>query len=798
MKPMWSLCLLSLVLLLSLGANCTPEKNAGATIGAAGGIVKSADGKLTLEIPAGALSAETAITIKATTSGGGDALTALVTYDMQPDGLSFAKAVKATLTLDPNQLPGRDLTQATPGLFLYTVSGEKIERLSEPVLTHNTDKPLTISAQLNHFSELKAGYLLTARELVVENVSNRTLQLKVGELFPLKAMIRQSDKLPEPVKSAQLVIQEAEFTLGKQAEGVIRLLGATQRGQNHKEPFHLTQGNVLSLTKESRGASLRMSPAPLIECLKPGLVSFNLSVSTSETAEFLPAADVAKPGERVFLVGIYEGGIKDAASVTISVACKEAAEKRKPTLPDATGLRRSSRGEVTVLSKLGVALHDALTHDRKRVVPSDKGAKDHGDVFDEDDDFDLTIVPDPKSPEHGKLSPTAHKADGSTLALNLNQAAKDASIATIHKVCPDKVTDPCRSETFVGVDKDGKIYSMEVKIKDSYKVEYNTQPVKDLSFEDLNVTWNVPNNTYNGLGVAKDGKVYHIKRDNAGAYSADQVGDVKAGKHALVCDAQALRCAIANFTERNLHFYLQNDVNQPPVETYSDKINEDFKKIDLRVIGKNTQVILFQPDQRGISLYGFKEDGKPNELSTFTFFDCPNPRDIIFPSQYLAAKESTDYDYVALCQEGTSAYLSKQILGDPPKVPPEPTTPQEDTTPDAGPDTTPPPDKGVDCSQYRAPNPDKDTPTWYAGDAEGKICKPMYDKVYGRNNQSITCKSDADCNNPCRHVCCRSSLFAEIVVCKGGICTFEVSNKCGACASGSGFGACGLPPSYTP
>jgi hypothetical protein len=85
-------------------------------------------------------------------------------------------------------------------------------------------------------------------------------------------------------------------------------------------------------------------------------------------------------------------------------------------------------------------------------------------------------------------------------------------------------------------------------------------------------------------------------------------------------------------------------------------------------------------------------------------------------------------------------------------------------------------------------------PSWYAGLAEGEVCKPMYDKVYGRDGENLLCTTDADCNNPCRMLCCGAANRLERIVCSDGICTFDWSDKCGGPCDPDPAAGCNLPP----
>ncbi|MGA7992625.1 MAG: hypothetical protein WCC53_14395 [Thermoanaerobaculia bacterium] len=74
-----------------------------ATIGPAGGAIRSTDGALTLRVPAGALAAPTAMSIATTANGAPSPLGA--GYDLSPAGLAFAKPALLSLRFGTEALP---------------------------------------------------------------------------------------------------------------------------------------------------------------------------------------------------------------------------------------------------------------------------------------------------------------------------------------------------------------------------------------------------------------------------------------------------------------------------------------------------------------------------------------------------------------------------------------------------------------------------------------------------------------------------------------------------------------------
>lgn len=117
----------------------------GATIGSAGGSITTADGRVGLNVPAGALGSPTAISI--------DAATGLPTLgdhaspvDLGPDGQTFHVPVLLTLGFDPDKLP-----EGVPpsALRLVTWNVDHWEEVPGAVLNEFDN---TISAPISHFS----------------------------------------------------------------------------------------------------------------------------------------------------------------------------------------------------------------------------------------------------------------------------------------------------------------------------------------------------------------------------------------------------------------------------------------------------------------------------------------------------------------------------------------------------------------------------------------------------------------------------------------------------------------------
>jgi len=127
-------------------------------VGPAGGQVVSADGHLTLTIPAGALGADTPITIRAVSPSalGPDfqGVDVAAAYELGPDGLVFGQPVAVSLRLDQSPTGPGGVLQVDP-VALLTESGGTVEALDAQVLTADADAGTAIlTAELTHFSPL--------------------------------------------------------------------------------------------------------------------------------------------------------------------------------------------------------------------------------------------------------------------------------------------------------------------------------------------------------------------------------------------------------------------------------------------------------------------------------------------------------------------------------------------------------------------------------------------------------------------------------------------------------------------
>lgn len=143
------------------------------TIGASGGSVSSADGRLTLTFPAGALAEDTEIGIEPITNtaplGIGNA------YRLTPDEAKFPQPITVTFSYQPSDLPG----SSSDALFCgYQSSDGLWHTLGSPTVDTTAQ---TVSNPQGHFTDvsLLMGWQLDPGEATVAPFESLQLRLKV-------------------------------------------------------------------------------------------------------------------------------------------------------------------------------------------------------------------------------------------------------------------------------------------------------------------------------------------------------------------------------------------------------------------------------------------------------------------------------------------------------------------------------------------------------------------------------------------------------------------------------------------
>ncbi len=178
-----------LIAFVSVAVSCGGGGDDGkVVIGAEGGVVTSEDGKLTLDIPAGALDGEVEITITTVSvddlpealreaSGSGPA------YRLEPDGLVFNEPVPVTLELGKDDLPE---DQPENGTFAYQLVTQdedgELEFLDELVTEASlADGTVVVRGKLDHFS-----IITTQRGTVILGVDPGTIRIAPDNFFTVR------------------------------------------------------------------------------------------------------------------------------------------------------------------------------------------------------------------------------------------------------------------------------------------------------------------------------------------------------------------------------------------------------------------------------------------------------------------------------------------------------------------------------------------------------------------------------------------------------------------------------------
>ena len=140
-----------LTLLAMLGGCVNSDSvsdSSGSIIGAQGGTLTSADGRATLDIPAGALAGDvTFVVTDAQLVPSAQYL--LAAFDFQPDGTQFLVPATLTFSYDPATLPA--------GLPSQLSVATEVNGAWMPLPTTHDPVAMTISATITHFSVYAAG-----------------------------------------------------------------------------------------------------------------------------------------------------------------------------------------------------------------------------------------------------------------------------------------------------------------------------------------------------------------------------------------------------------------------------------------------------------------------------------------------------------------------------------------------------------------------------------------------------------------------------------------------------------------
>lgn len=283
------------------------------TIGPGGGLVQSPDGHISIDIPAGALSAGTVIGIQVITNlaplGTGPA------YRLTPEGTVFLKPVKITIKYGENLPAGMIwiVTQQSDGTWLG-------DRNSEP-----EEASQTVSVQTTHFSDWAVGKLIDLR-LSPEKATvkvKESLKLNVTgfyshtdeDLVPLTPIHAADDEqlaaIPDLSETGKLLVKLNKYSdlLFKEwrldarkapASGNKGKLEATGSEATYTAPDNVPEPDEVSVSvyiqaKDKKGISSAMSIVAPVRIVKNDY--FLTLYLDGKKIEYIPSGSGVKPIE---------------------------------------------------------------------------------------------------------------------------------------------------------------------------------------------------------------------------------------------------------------------------------------------------------------------------------------------------------------------------------------------------------------------------------------------------------------------------------------------------------------------
>lgn len=274
------------------------------TIGSDGGTITSADGRLTIEIPSGALSASETITIAPL--AGKDLQDPFVAregsayYEVEPSGLTFDKPVTATYNLDRDPVRTDGTIEMIISMMMTRGSDDKPEYLEN--LRREID-PATgqemVRGELNHFSPI----IIDKDGITLEIKGVPTEPIEVHDSFDVEVIASEdySDMTLDPASSHYKDHSDPALRPKNESFGLTRPNSrkSTLTGKTSYECTETGKHDFFA-TVEVGGVSF---PGPAISA-NMAVVEHLANDSGEDTpTEFLPARTVkcvaAKGGERL-------------------------------------------------------------------------------------------------------------------------------------------------------------------------------------------------------------------------------------------------------------------------------------------------------------------------------------------------------------------------------------------------------------------------------------------------------------------------------------------------------------------
>ncbi|HYG18503.1 MAG TPA: hypothetical protein VD816_06220 [Ohtaekwangia sp.] len=238
-----------------------------ASVGASGGTIQSGDGKLTVTIPAGALTSNTTISIQSITNEGPQGIG--LGYRLAPEGINFSQPVDLTFHYNDQLLNG------VPEDFLWIIT-QASDGSWNAMLKSNIDtNAKTVSIRTTHFSDWTLGKFidLTVTPAAKTLLVGQSVTLHVtgflrdqnirddDELVPLIPIVGDGDGLTPltpipPVASRFMKFRIKEWTLNGVAAPVSNSSGSlTQSGNSttYTAPGVKPSANPVAVTVSLEG-----------------------------------------------------------------------------------------------------------------------------------------------------------------------------------------------------------------------------------------------------------------------------------------------------------------------------------------------------------------------------------------------------------------------------------------------------------------------------------------------------------------------------------------------------------------
>lgn len=273
--------ILSMVFLQYCGSSTSPEEGSTSNqnpdlvskdIGPDGGELSSKDGKLTLEIPAGALGKMETINIEEISpnnlSSAFDTINVERAWKLGPDGLEFAVPVRVSIITDQQPMAGDSVTVQTQSVLSSGADG--IAPLDSILIEANLDTEVVqIQALLSHFSYL---------QLIGPNGSGHSFYVNPG---PPEKFVGDSWKIKWGVQDEKNVFPIFKERLSDHSQNPIRLNDPNVAGND------IPTGNEIE--GESQFSEISAWHGSVTyNCFEEGTGTFAMESVWEEIAGFLP------------------------------------------------------------------------------------------------------------------------------------------------------------------------------------------------------------------------------------------------------------------------------------------------------------------------------------------------------------------------------------------------------------------------------------------------------------------------------------------------------------------------------